>query len=129
TEFRTKFARQLAQRVIDRFVGAEDIGEVDGLRPVERQPDLTEAARELLLEAVQDTNGVIMRLGSMMGTSVQTKGRNFVESGNTRSAARWRGAVDELQARSHIEDRAGKGEIFWVTDTGYRASELLKAEP
>lgn len=127
TTFRAMFARHLAQTVIRDFAKGEAIGEADRPSPVERLPDLSEAARDLLLEAVQDPGGVIMRLGTMGGTHVQTNQRGFVEAGNIRSAARWRGAVDELHKLGLVEDRAGKGEVFFVTDAGYRAADLLRA--
>ncbi|PYN77853.1 MAG: hypothetical protein DMD96_22815 [Candidatus Rokuibacteriota bacterium] len=68
-----------------------------------------------------------MRLGTLGGTHVQTNQRGFVESGNVRSAARWRSAVDELHNLGLVEDRAGKGEVFFVTDAGYRVGDLLRA--
>lgn len=125
TSFRTQFARHLAQRVIANFVGGDAAAEIDRPPPTEQAPDLSEAARELLLEAVQDPGGAIMRLGTMSGTHVQTNRRSFVEGGNLRSAAQWRRAVDELHSLGLLEDRAGKGEVFFVTDTGYRAADLL----
>lgn len=128
TTFRMKFARHLAQRVIASFAGGEQTGELDRLPPpAERPPALSDTARDLLLEAVQDPAGVIMRLGTMGGTHVQTNQRDFVELGNVRSAARWRGAVDELHDLGLVEDRAGKGEVFFVTDAGYRVGDLLRA--
>jgi hypothetical protein len=125
TSFRTKFARHLAQRIISTFTAGDDKGDTNQSSPTERPPDLSDAARELLLEAVRDPAGVIMRLGTMAGTHVQTNGRDFVESGNVRSAARFRGAVDELHNLGLVEDRAGKGEVFFITDDGYRVSDLL----
>ena len=126
TMFRTKFARHLAQRVIASFAIGQGGGELDRPPRMDRLPDLSEAARDLLLDAVQDPGGVIMRLGTLGGTHVQTNQRTFVESGNVRSAARWRGAVDELHNLGLVEDRAGKGEVFFVTDAGYRIGDLLK---
>jgi hypothetical protein len=127
TSFRTDFARHLAQRVISSFAGggpAEEVGQ-----PARKSPalSLSEAARDLLLEATQDPSGVIMKLSTMGGDYVQTNDREFVEQGNRRSEARWRGAVDELHALGLVEDRAGKGEVFFVTDGGYGAGDLLKA--
>jgi hypothetical protein len=127
TTFRTKFTRHLAQRVIASFAGGEDAGQRDRPPPAEHPPDVSEEARELLLEAVLDPTGVIMRLDTMDGTDVQTNQRGFVASGDLRSAARWRGAVDELHNLGLVEDRAGRGELFFVTDAGYRAGDLLKA--
>lgn len=127
TMFRTKFARHLAQRVIASFADDEHAGELDRPLPAERPPDLSEEARDLLLEAVQDPTGAIMRLGTLEGMRVQTNQRGFVKSGNVRSAARWRGVVDELHNLGLVEDRAGKGEVFFVTDAGYRVGDLLRA--
>ena len=123
--FRAKFGRHLAQRVIASFA-AGDVGESDRPPPSERPPGLSDAARDLLLEAVQDSGGAVMRLETMDGTDVQTNGRAFVESGSARSAAQWRRAVDELHGLGLIEDRAGEGELFFVTDAGYRAGDLLR---
>jgi hypothetical protein len=127
TAFRAKFARQLAQRVIAGFARGEPDADVDRPPPAEGPPALSEAARELLLEATLDPAGVIMRLGTMGGTHVQTNQRDFVEPGNVRSAAQWRGVVDELHNHGLVEDRAGKGEVFFVTDAGYRVGDLVRA--
>jgi hypothetical protein len=89
---------------------------------------LSEAARELLLQAVEDRAGVIMRLGSLSGGFVETNGRNFVQQGSKRSAAQWRSAVDELHRCEFLEDRAGKGEVFYVTEHGYAAADLLRSQ-
>src|SRR2546426_8601264 len=81
TSFRTKFARHLAQRVIASFAGGEHATELDRPPPAERPPDLSEAARDLLLEAAQDPAGVIMRLGSLGGKHRRTKQSGFVDFG------------------------------------------------
>ena len=129
TQFRAKFSRQLAQTVIRLFTntsaGQNDIGPLPEPEPV---PALSDAARELLVEASRDPNGIIMRLGTLSGSHVQTNKRNFVEPGDARSAAQWRGAVDELYRLDLIEDRAGKGEVFFVTGEGYRVTDLLKQQ-
>ncbi|CUS37658.1 DUF4062 domain-containing protein [Candidatus Nitrospira nitrificans] len=129
TTFRTLFARHLAQQVIASFGGGDPTGELDRPPPAARMPELSEAARDLLLEALQDANGAIMRLTTMDGAHVQTNGRDFVEPGSARSAARWRGAVDELHGLGLSEDRTGKGEVFFVTDAGYHVGSLLGGGP
>jgi TIR domain len=91
----------------------------------ERPPDLSEAARELLLEAVQDCQGIILRMyNTHDGMAVKTHKRSFVEAGNVRPAALWRSAVDELHNLRLIEDRAREGTVFFVTDPGYKVSDL-----
>jgi hypothetical protein len=96
--------------------------------PETRPRQLSDDARELLLEAIRDPYGYIMRLDDMQGTDVQTNNRHFSEVGNRRSEARWRSVVDELHRHGFIEDRAGNGEVFSVTDAGYRAGDFLKSK-
>jgi hypothetical protein len=80
-------------------------------------PSLSEAARELLLEtAAQGSNGMIMSVGTAAGRRIQTNKRSFVEPGNARSEARWKGAIAELQQQGLVEDRSHKGQSFSVTD-------------
>lgn len=130
SEFRSKFARHLAQKIISRFPtvphssGDGSVPELPRVTPV---PALGNSARELLVEASNDGQGVIMSLQTMEGSSVQTNGRDFVQGG-ARSVAQWRGAVTELVGLGLIEDRAGKDEVFFVTDEGYRVAELLKQQ-
>jgi hypothetical protein len=83
------------------------------------------SARELLTEASKDQQGVVMSIQTLQGSSVQTNGRNFDEPDNPRSEAQWRAAVAELKKLRLLEDRAGKGEVFFVTDEGYRIAELF----
>jgi hypothetical protein len=114
-----------------------DVGSVPGgelgdrgvteLRPVAPGPLLRESARELLLEASNDGQGVIMNIQTMDGSSVKTNGRDFI-TGGPRSVAQWRGAVAELDGLRLIEDRAGQRKVFFVTEEGYRVAELLKQQ-
>lgn len=131
SEFRTKFARQLAQTIISKFQGVPPTGALAPAVAVpvpQPMPAIGSAARELLVEASKDRQGVVMSLQTMEGSSVQTNGRNFAERGNPRSEAQWRGAVAELSKLGLLEDRAGKDEVFFVTDDSYHVAELLKQE-
>ena len=126
TEFREKFSRQLAQTLIrefDRGNSDEEEGIIIGEQFYTEKLRITDDARELLSEAVQDKNGVIMRLDTMSGSHVQTNGRDFILSGDARTVARWRRAVEELERLGLIEDRVGKREVFFVTHRGYEAAE------
>jgi hypothetical protein len=71
---------------------------------------------------------MIMNSPTMGGRIIQTNGRGFVEPGDPRSEARWRGAVNELHRLGLIEDRGYKGEAFAVTDDGYRVAEFLRQQ-
>lgn len=126
-EFRAKFSRQLAQKIIASFLSGRDdavsTGTADYLAPI---PSISPDASELLIEASSDAQGTVMNLQLMSGCTVQTNNRAFIESGNARSEARWRGAVDELSRAGLIEDRGGQHELFFVTGEGYRVADLLK---
>ncbi len=89
-------------------------------------PSLSEKARELLVAASEDPAGIILKLEMLAGSQVATNGRQFIVGGDPRSSARWRATVDELCRLQLIEDRAGKGEVFSVTEEGYRVADLLK---
>jgi len=60
--------------------------------------------------------------------TVQTNERDFTARDDVRSEARWKGAVVELNRLGLTEDRAGKGEVFFVTDDGYRVADLLRLQ-
>lgn len=121
-QFKDKFSRQLAQKVIEQFsdlsAGPNDIG--SPLAP-ETDSSLSDAARELLLEAKNDLHGIIYRIGNQ----VTTNGKQFVESGDPRVIARWKSAVDELNDLALIEDTADREEVFRMTDEGYRVADSI----
>lgn len=123
--FRAKFSRQLAQTIIRSFENGGSMPEITGAITSEPAPNLSDSARELLLEATQDANGMIMSLGTMGGRVIQTNNRAFVEAGNPRSEARWKAAIEELRRMDLVEDRTHAGEAFFVTDTGYQFADHL----
>lgn len=126
SDFRAKFSRQLAQTVIRSFTSSPNVAAAEKIPELETGPRLSDGARELLLEAAQDSNGTIMNLGTLGGQMIQTNGRGFVEAGDPRSEARWKGAINELSQLGLIEDRGHKREVFFVTDDGYRLADRLK---
>src|SRR5438309_12098440 len=76
SDFRMKFARQLAQRVILGFASGLLPASVVVLPLRQPIPSIGPEARELLIEASKDRQGVIMSLQTMEGASVQTNGRD-----------------------------------------------------
>lgn len=134
SEFREKLVRHLAQTVIQHFPPSSQTGTPGGIpgeplvRPMERAEvaKLSDEAKQLLREAAADRNGTVLVVETMGGTSVETNERNFVDRGNARSEARWRGVVRELVARSFLEQRDLNGEVFSITDEGYRVADLLQ---
>lgn len=129
--FRQKFARHLASTLnSNEYFTAASAAFESEFSPLieERQdiPSLSKEATELLLEAVKDPHGHIMRLRRMSDVVVQTNGKIFVKGGNARSRALWEGVVDELDTQVLIKDVGDKGEVYKVTREGYELADLLK---
>lgn len=123
-EFREKFFRQLQLKLNDDpyFAAAESGSQVVEFSA--SQPVLSEEAK-LLLAAAAQGDGVIMRLAYLGGTDVQAGGRNFIESNDRRSVAKWEAAVDELEREGLTQDKAGKRELYFVTHEGFRVADAL----
>jgi hypothetical protein len=123
-EFREKFFRQLQLKLNDDpyFAAAESGSQVVEFSA--SQPVLSEEAK-LLLAAAAQGDGVIMRLAYLGGTDVQAGGRNFIESDDRRSVAKWEAAVDELEREGLTQDKAGKRELYFVTHEGFRVADAL----
>jgi hypothetical protein len=138
-EFHDKFQRQLAQTVMRSLPVTPTIGGVAagsttviiGVPGATRSEDsklrgLPEEGRQLLKEATKDRNGTVLMTETMGGLSIETNGRDFVSKGNTRSEAQWRRAIRELAERGLLEQRDARGEVFSITDEGYRVGDLLE---
>jgi hypothetical protein len=133
SEFREKLARQLAQSIIQHFPAPPAEGGSTPLVPSPDTtgartavPDLSPEAGALLREAIQDPHGVVLMTLTTGGLGVETNGRDMIaEPSNPRAQAGWRAAVRELVERGLLEVRDLKGEVFEVTDPGYRVGELL----
>ena len=130
SEFREKLTRQLAQTVLRSFPVAEgeDQPDLTTAPPTPPAPALSEEALQLLLEASQDNDGTVMKLWSTAGLTVQTNGKNLVEDQDPRSQARWESAVKQLASEELIQDRGDKGEVFAMTEEGYKVADLLRAQ-
>ncbi|MGR6429395.1 hypothetical protein ACU5AY_00580 [Rhizobium sp. PAMB 3174] len=132
-DFRDKFRRQLQIEVRDNSYLAsmetgtkpEEIERRIVIDADQSHPFLSEEAKTLLIEASNDKSGVIMSVRHMGGQAIQTNGRNFVDSSDRRSVARWEAAINELLEQGFITPRGNKGEIFEITDKGYKYSDDL----
>jgi hypothetical protein len=125
---RTDLFRHLSQTVIREFAPDQE-GDVASALSRDDQPELSEAARELLLEAVKDMGGRIMHLRHLGGEEIQTNGRNFIDDASPRTAARWTSAINELESLGLIFARSPKREVFSVTERGYAFAELVGVTP
>lgn len=87
--------------------------------------NLSQPAKELLIEAARDPNGTIMVHQSLAGWSVDTNRKSFVEAHDARSAALWRRAVRELAELQLVEPTSWKQELYTVTHEGYELADTL----
>lgn len=80
---------------------------------------LSDAAIEILQLAVSTDDDTVMLVDMLGGSSLDVAGTDLFEGKDRASIARYRSAVRELFEAGLIEDRAGKGEVFFVTGPGY----------
>jgi hypothetical protein len=94
--------------------------------PPRSETGLSEAAVNLLLEAAKDQNGRIVQLDNLGNHSfMTTNGRQFIESGNVRSVAKWKAALEELEHANLIRAESFERQVFTVTDAGFTAADTL----
>ena len=87
---------------------------------------LSEEARELLMEAVKDKSGIIRKVRLMGGMSIGTNRREFTEKGNPRLEATWASALRELEDNGFVIDETGSDQVFRVTGEGYKAADTIE---
>ena len=90
------------------------------------KPVLPPDAKELLIEASNDSGGDIMKLAYLGGATLQTNGRNFLSDGTAREKAKWEAALNYLVDAGLVEGVGYKGEMFRVTHSGYQLADQLK---
>ena len=139
SEFRLKLARQLAITVNDNSYLREHLlhlsrgqeGETNQLTSIaiaqSPMPNLTKEAKELLIQASEDQNGIVMATRSMSGLEVQTNGIEFTKERSARSQAMWEAAVSQLVDHGLIHDQGYRGEVFSVTRAGYEVADIIKS--
>ena len=87
---------------------------------------LSPEAQDLLMTAASDQqNGAIFTTQSFAGLSILVGDRQFGETGDRRSEAKWKRVVEELQQAGFIEPPVGDGSIREVTDAGFRMADTL----
>jgi len=133
-EFKEKLTRHLIKTVddheyfktlVNESIHSERVEASTGLKP-ERQ--LSKEARDLLLEAAADKNGVVLRVKTRGGLTIQANGKNLVTTPkDARCQALWEAALNELRQNGLLEGRGQKGQVFGVTRDGYELADRLKA--
>ena len=85
--------------------------------------DLSDPARELLLEASRDPAGLILRLTAPGGSAyLKTNSRAFGD-GSPDEQARWESGVRQLLAVGLVEPQGNR--VFCITPDGRQAADVL----
>ena len=127
-DFRLKFYRQLQLKVNEHslFRIEDGEGEAGIVESKGRAPNLSHEAQVLLKEASQDPRGMILHMQFLSGASIQTNGKNLIESQERREVAKWEDALHELVGSQLAKPRGAKGEIFELTGAGYEVADLVE---
>jgi hypothetical protein len=133
TDFKDKFYRQLQLKINEhpyfRVSDVESSGQTILSSEFSLMPPLSRNAQTLLKEASLDSQGTILHLQSMGGTTIQTNGKNLITVNEHREVAKWEAALNELLNASLIKDRGYKGEVFELTDEGYKWADVIQLTP
>ncbi len=130
-DFRSKFYRHLQIKVNQDtyFTRGE---ELSGSPVVQPQPadtfTLSREAQALLLECADDPGGMILRIRTGAGTSIQSGRKNFIADQSARSVALWESALKELTDNGMVLSAGTRGEVYKLTRKGYELADLLRAK-
>ncbi|VTU16494.1 hypothetical protein SRS16CHR_01790 [Variovorax sp. SRS16] len=125
-KFKADFGRHLAQTIIRNFPARTAVAPDSEDEPQWPAVATLSVDAHMLLDTAVREDGSVMKISTLGGTHVQA-GRTTLtrEGGGARDEARWIAAVTELIDNDLVEDRAGKGEVFFVTHHGYRIADAL----
>jgi hypothetical protein len=90
------------------------------------EPELSEEAQHVLLEAAKDPHGTVLMLNTTEGFHLQAHDQQLVNGSDVRVEAAYREAVNDLVSRRLLETRDGNGEVFTLTKRGWRMSDELR---
>lgn len=128
SSFKDKFYRHLQLKLNEHslFLSDNTSSENPIVESKTKLPLLTNEAKLLLKEASQDSNGTIMHLRHLGGTTIQTNGKNFTESSERREVASWESAIEDLVSEGLIIERGNKGEMCEITNLGYQVADMFE---
>ncbi len=130
-DFKAQFSTHLAKTVnSDLLPQIRTRSSHDGrLAVVEPEISLSDEGKQLLLEASRDPHGSIIHVKTFGAEHIQTNGRQMISQQDARTVARWVAALEELSRLRLIKDESFKGEVFRITDLGYKTAEKLVETP
>jgi len=133
SDFKDKFYRQLQLTINElqyfRVSNSESSSEPILSSEFSLLPPLSHAAQTLLKEASLDGQGTILHLRTLGGTTIKTNGKNLITHNEHREVAKWEAALNELLSAGLIQDRGHKGEVFELTDEGYKWADVIQLSP
>lgn len=88
---------------------------------------LSDEAIHILQLASSTGDDSVILVNTLSGTTLQVGDRDVLDGLDPRKAAKYRSAINELVRERLLEDRAGKGEVFFLTGPGYDMAEQTKA--
>lgn len=133
-EFRQAIRRHLALTMVREF---KDVGRRSAADAPEGTPasledhhagalsSLSADAAQLLAAMGSDSDGTLLMIRTLGGTTVQAGRRVLADLVHGREEARWDAAVAQAEVLGLIVDRAGKGEVFTLTADGYGVVDLM----
>jgi hypothetical protein len=103
------------------------ISELKKLESLSKLPELSNDARQLLVAASESSDGSIMFVEMNEGLIVQVDKQQFAETGNPRSEARWREAVEGLLRLGLIKRPRYDSDVIDVTHAGFEYADKLRS--
>lgn len=129
SQFKERFYHQLQLKLNqhDIFTSVSSAAPNDnfGSPKIIQLPNLSDEARRLLKEATLDSHGTIIMLRHIGGTDLQTNGKNLIDVQDRKVVAKWESALEQLRLESLVIERGTKGEVFEVTDQGFKIAEHI----
>lgn len=129
SEFKEKFYHHLQIKVNDHeifHIDNKDTNHTTIYQSETQIPPLSDEARVLLKEASMDNHGTILYVRYMGGTDIQTNGKNLISAQTPRHVAQWEAALQELLNADLIVERGHKGEVFEVSNLGYKIADMIE---
>lgn len=128
-DFRSKFQRHLSMKLNEPeyLTASTEISLADNeFNTTEVKYNLSNEAKLLLKEASKDPSGKIMKFSYIGGgLEIHTNGKEINEDDSPRAKAKWDAAINQLLSLDLISDVGYKGEIFHLTDNGYKIADEL----
>jgi hypothetical protein len=87
--------------------------------------ELSDAARELLLEASRDPAGLILTLTGKRGSAFLKTNRKIFGDGTPGEQARWESGLRQLVGLGLVEPQGVTRQVFGITDEGYQTADIL----